>query len=128
MAHTKKGGSVPVSDLSWSLRPRGIYYVLRRLKKYKKPIYVAENGLADAKDKYRSWYLKRIFYWMDKSLREGVPLRGYFHWSLIDNYEWAYGFWPRFGLVEVERKSLKRTPRKSFFTYKKLIEKYKNPV
>ena len=57
-----------------------------------------------------------------KAINEGVNVRGYLHWSLMDNFEWDKGFWPRFGLVEVNYKSLERKIRPSALEYKKIIE------
>ena len=65
----------------------------------------------------------------EESDGEGADVRGYFHWSLLDNFEWANGFWPRFGLVAVDYKTLERKIRPSALVYKKLIEDWdKNPV
>jgi len=61
-----------------------------------------------------------------KALSEGVDVKGYFHWSLLDNYEWLYGYGPRFGLVEMNYKTLERKPRKSFYAYKKMISENSN--
>jgi len=110
-----------VSDLGWELYPKGIYYVLNDLKKYQKPIYITENGLADKKDAHRAWYIKEILKNVKRARDEGVDVRGYFHWSLLDNFEWSNGFWPRFGLVEVDYKTLKRTIRKSAREFSKII-------
>jgi len=120
---TSRDPSIVRSDIGWSLRPRGHYFILKKLKKYNKPIYITESGLADAKDKYRSWYIRRVFYWMNVALNDDIDLRGYMHWSLIDNFEWSLGFSPRFGLCEVERKTLKRKPRESAYVYRDLIKK-----
>jgi beta-glucosidase len=64
---------------------------------------------------------------MKKAIKEGIDVRGYFYWSLMDNYELVEmrGFWPRFGLVEINYKTLERKPRKSFYEYKKIIENSK---
>jgi len=110
-----------VSDLGWELYPKGIYYVLNDLKKYQKPIYITENGLADKKDAHRAWYIKEILKNVKRARNEGVDVRGYFHWSLLDNFEWSNGFWPRFGLIEVDYKTLKRTIRKSAREFSKII-------
>ncbi len=109
-----------ISDLSWELYPAGIYYALKNLKRYKKPIYVTENGLADAKDEKRAKFIKENIFWMHKAMREGVDVRGYLHWSLLDNFEWDKGFWPRFGLVEVNYKTLERKIRPSAWEYAKI--------
>ena len=111
-------GRYPLSDKSWSLNPTGIEQILLGLKKYGVPIYITENGLADQKDKFRVWYMNQILKYCARAMAKGVPLRGYFHWSLIDNYEWADGYLPRFGLVEIDRENgLKRLPRPSFYFY-----------
>ena len=112
-----------VSDLGWWLYPEGLKNILLNMKRYKLPIYITEHGLADSQDKYRGWYLAESLKLCSEAISEGVDLKGYFHWSLIDNYEWAEGFWPRFGLVEIDRKNnLKRIPRKSFYTYAQICK------
>lgn len=114
-----------VSDLGWDIYPEGIYHVLKDLQKYNKPIYITENGLADAKDKKRSKFIEEHLYWTSRAIKEGVDVRGYFHWSLLDNFEWGKGFWPRFGLVEVDYRTLERKIRPSAYFYKEIIEKTK---
>jgi beta-glucosidase len=98
--------TVPVNDLGWYMEPEGIYPLLLRVwAHYKKPIFITENGVADGEDQYRRWWIEQTIVAMERAISEGVDLRGYFHWSLLDNFEWAYGWWPRFGLVEVDRKN-----------------------
>jgi len=111
-----------VSDIGWEIYPEGLYHVLMDLKRYGKPIYVTENGLADAEDKKREIFIKDHLEWASRAMKDGVRLRGYFHWSLLDNFEWDKGFAPRFGLVEVDYKTMKRKVRPSAKGYKKLIE------
>jgi len=101
------------SDMNWEIYPEGIYHLLKRLGKYKKPIYITENGVADAKDIHRERFIKEHLEWILKAIAEGVDVRGYFYWSLLDNFEWDKGFWPRFGLVEVDYKTMERKIRKS---------------
>jgi beta-glucosidase len=110
-----KNPKVPVSDLGWYMEPEGLYPLLLRVwAHYRKPIYILENGVADDSDEYRRWWLEETIVAMQKALSEGVDLRGYLHWSLLDNFEWKYGWWPRFGLVAVDRKhGMKRTIRPS---------------
>lgn len=107
--------SVPLNDLGWYMEPEGLYpLLLRTWAHYRKPIIVTENGVADAGDQYRQWWIQETVIAMERALSEGVDLRGYFHWSLLDNFEWAFGWWPKFGLVEVDRKQgMKRTIRPS---------------
>jgi len=110
------------SDLGWEIYPEGIYHVLKDLKKYGKPIYITENGLADARDEKRAKFIEEHLRWVAKAIQEGVDVRGYFYWSLLDNFEWDKGFWPRFGLVEVDYKTMERKIRPSAWKYKEIIE------
>lgn len=103
-----------LSDLAWDMQPAKIQFNLARLyRKYNLPILITENGLADAKDKYRRWWLEQTIISLQKTIKNGVPLIGYLHWSLMDNFEWAYGKWPRFGLVAVDYKTGRRSLRPS---------------
>ncbi|HUD06565.1 MAG TPA: glycoside hydrolase family 1 protein [Candidatus Saccharimonadales bacterium] len=106
---------VPLSDLGWYMEPEGLYPILLRAwSRYHKPIFVTENGVADSDDKYRRWWLEETIVAMEKAISEGVHLQGYFHWSLVDNFEWKYGWWPKFGLFEVDRSdNMKRKARPS---------------
>ncbi len=110
-----------VSDMGWWINPSGLESILLKLKKYQIPIYITENGVADAKDTIRENFIHDMLLTCYKAISKGVDLKGYFYWSLIDNYEWNHGYWPRFGLVEIDRQdNLKRIPRKSFFYYAKI--------
>ena len=112
-----------VSDLGWEIFPRGIYGVTKDAwERYQKPIYIFENGLADAKDQYRAEFIYDHLRWLYKAIQEGVDIRGYFHWSLIDNFEWTKGFKPRFGLCEINYQTMARRPRSSFYSYQKIIQ------
>lgn len=111
-----------VSDFNWEIYPEGIYHLLLDLKKYHKPIYITENGLADADDTYRADFIREHLRWSHKAIEYGVDLRGYFHWSLMDNYEWTEGFKMRFGLIHVNYETQKRTVRPSAYVYKEIIE------
>lgn len=106
---------VPLNDLGWFMEPEGLYpLLLRTWAHYKKPIIITENGVADQEDNYRRWWIEETIVAMEKAISEGVDLRGYLHWSLLDNFEWKYGWWPRFGLIAVDREhGMKRTIRPS---------------
>jgi beta-glucosidase len=112
-----------VSDLGWEIYPEGIFDVLMDISDYHLPIYITENGLAATNDDRRVRfllnYLKEIYH----AIQSGADVKGYFHWSLIDNFEWADGFEPRFGLVEVDYKTQKRTPRPSAEVYREIIKR-----
>ena len=110
----RENPKLPTNDLGWYMEPEGLYPLLLRVwARYRKPIIITENGVADSKDQYRRWWIEETIIAMEKALSEGVQLVGYYHWSLLDNFEWAYGWWPKFGLVEVDRKTMKRTIRPS---------------
>lgn len=112
---SKSNPKVPINDLGWYMEPEGIYPLLLRVwDRFKKPIFITESGVADADDSYRQWWIQETIVSMEKALSEGVDLRGYMYWSLLDNFEWQDGWWPKFGLVEVDRdNNLKRKPRPS---------------
>lgn len=114
------------SDIGWGLKPYSIYYSLKDLKeKYDLPIIITENGLADREDKYRKWWLDETVRAMEDALKEGVDLFGYLYWSLLDNFEWSEGHWPKFGLVEVDRKTYERRIRGSGYYYRDLVKENK---
>lgn len=108
------------SDLGWVLFPEGIYHLLLDLKKYKKPIYVTENGLADAADTRRPKFLRETLGFVSQAITHGTDVRGYFHWTLTDNYEWDHGFGPRFGLIEMNYSTLGRKIRPSARIFKEI--------
>lgn len=113
-----------VSDLGWDLQPQNIEHVLKEVyKRVKLPIIITENGLADRSDRYRQWWIKETIQAMNIAISDGVKLEGYLHWSLLDNFEWAYGFWPRFGLVEVDYKTFERKLRPSAKWFGDVIKK-----
>lgn len=111
------------SDLGWDLSPENIQYALERLhEKYHLPIIVTENGLADSEDEQRQWWITQTLLAMQKAMNNGVKLEGYLHWSLLDNFEWDKGFWPRFGLAAVDYKTKERTLRPSARWFGKIIK------
>jgi beta-glucosidase len=128
---------IGTTDLGWPIVPNGLYDSLIDLKKRYNParIIITEGGCAfnDAPDKnnivhdqrridYYAAYLQAAL----KARADGVPLDGYFAWSFLDNFEWAEGFGPRFGLVYIDYlNDLKRIPKNSFFWFKELIREHK---
>jgi beta-glucosidase len=110
------------SDLGWAIHPRGLGKILRYCHGHGLPIYITENGIADREDRFRGEYLISHLEEIAKVREEGVDIRGYFHWSLIDNFEWIKGFGPCFGLIAVDYNDFKRSPRKSSLLYRKIIQ------
>jgi beta-glucosidase len=92
-----------VSDLGWEIYPPGFEQVIREAwARYRLPVIVTENGIADASGDLRPSYLSSHVAAMRRAMADGVPVLGYYHWSLLDNFEWAEGFGPRFGLYRVD--------------------------
>lgn len=114
------------TEMDWEVYPKGLYINLIDLnKRYKKPIIITENGVADHSDKLREDVIKEGLYWIFKAREEGVKVFGYLHWALTDNYEWDSGFTPRFGLIKVDyNDEFLRTIRPSALIYRDLIKKY----
>ncbi len=105
----------PVNDLGWYMEPEAVGEVIMMIhKKYPGvPIMVTENGVADGRDKHRKWWIEKTIASLEDAIKEGANVKGYLYWSLLDNFEWAEGWWPKFGLVEVDRKTMKRRVRDS---------------
>ena len=123
-----------LTSMGWEIAPNAYYDQIMELKnKYNNPnIYLTENGCAysdkiekdgSINDVKRIDYLKKYLSAVKKSIDHGAKIKGYMAWSLLDNFEWALGFEKRFGLIHVDFKSLKRTPKNSYYFYKEIIEK-----
>ena len=105
------------------MEPKGLYRVLASTwQRYHKPLIVTENGLADVADVSRQWWLEQTLEAMQDTLADGVDLRGYLHWSLLDNFEWEHGWWPKFGLV-ADRSTMKRSIKSSARWFADYIQK-----
>ena len=109
-----------VNDLGWEIYPEGLYRLLMRLKKYDKPIYITENGIPAVDDSKRMAYLRDHLIQTHKAMSDGADVRGYLHWTLLDNFEWAEGLTPRFGLIAMDYETQQRTPRPSAGVYAKI--------
>ena len=112
----------PATDSGWEIYPEGLLDALKAMQRYGRPLYVTENGLADVKDTLRPQFLIDHLKILEKTINEEkIDVKGYFHWALTDNYEWAKGFSMKFGLCEVELQTKKRKERKSAMIYKNII-------
>ena len=110
------------SDLGWAVHPEGFRRVLRAAAGVGVPVFVTENGVADRTDRLRGRFLLDHLTVLAEEMARGLDVRGYFHWSLLDNFEWIKGFWPRFGLFTVDYETLERTPTRSARLYRDIIE------
>ena len=117
--YTERCESEAHSDMGWRIYPEGMReYVARTWRRYRLPIYVTENGIADADDDQRPAFIRDHLASLHRAMVEdGADVRGYLHWSLLDNFEWADGWAPKFGLIEVDRTTMARTPRPSAAYY-----------
>ncbi len=102
------------SDIGWSMDPSRISNVVNDIWcRYKIPVMITENGVVDSSDKYRKWWISETLKEIIKLKKKGVGLFGYIHWSLLDNFEWVEGHWPKFGLIAVDRETMQRKVRPS---------------
>ncbi len=127
-------GKLPKTDMDWEIYPKGLTYVINKLtENYSKrtPIYITENGMANndyiekgkVDDQERISFYKKHLLEIKKLLIKGAPLKGFFAWSLLDNFEWAFGYSKRFGLIYVDFNNQKRVPKNSWFEFKKALKK-----
>ncbi len=99
------------SDLGWDVYPAGLLETLRRYSKHRVPLLITENGVATTDEELRTSFLLEHLAHVGKALEEGIDVRGYFYWSLMDNFEWALGTTARFGLFGVDFSSQQRSAR-----------------
>jgi len=126
---------VPVTEMGWEVYPEGIYEMLKKFSAYKgiDKIIITENGAAfpdkiengKVHDHQRIAFFKNYLEQTLKAKREGVNVAGYFCWSLMDNFEWAEGYKPRFGLVHVDFKTQKRTIKDSGYWFQEFLSSNK---
>lgn len=113
----------PCSEFGWEVYPEGISVALERFwERYRLPIIVTENGIADAMDRYRSRYIVSHLAQIHRAIEKGVDVRGYLHWALVDNYEWAQGFKMKFGLNYVDLNTKKRYLRPSALVFREIAK------
>ena len=125
-------GTLPKTQMGWEIYPEGLELLLKRIyNDYTNeiPIMITENGMANedvvsndiCDDPIRVKYFEDHLQAVIRCIAYGVPVKGFFGWSLLDNYEWAYGYEKRFGLVHVDYETQKRTPKASFKAFQKAI-------
>lgn len=115
--HRTNPPGLPVSDFDWVIHAPWLGIALDDLRSTGKPVYVTENGVAAADDTVRQDFLPAMLAEVWKAIDRGVDVRGYFHWSSLDNFEWAHGYSMQFGLIDVDRESLRRTVKPSGRAY-----------
>jgi beta-glucosidase len=116
---TREGAAV--NDLGWEIYPEGLTRVCREYHdRFNLPIYITENGTCDNRDRFRARYIYDHLKEVAAMIEDGIGVERYYHWSLMDNFEWAEGFSARFGLVEVNFDTRQRTIRKSGHFYREI--------
>ncbi len=124
--------ALPKTDMEWDISPESFRKVIEMVREYtEKPIYISENGSAwpdevaeDGKvhDIGRIDYLEKHLAQVEQMNKDGLNIQGYYAWSFMDNYEWAYGYDKRFGIVYVDYETQKRIPKDSYYRYQEIIK------
>jgi beta-glucosidase len=115
----------PTNDEGWDIYPDGLYIFLTRFQAYGVPMIVTENGIADHEGSTRPKYLAQHIDALERAVHDGADVRGYFHWSLMDNFEWDSGYTPRFGIYRVDVNTdpqLVRQPTPAVATFKQIAD------
>jgi beta-glucosidase len=110
-----------LSQMGWEVYPEGFAPLLERAAGTGLPVYVTENGMACDDDRIRVRYIADHLAAVDQARRAGADVRGYFYWSAMDNFEWNFGYGPKFGLIAVDRQTLARSPRPSAHFFADII-------
>ncbi len=111
------------SDLGWEIYPDGLAQVVAEAASYGLPIYITENGLADAADSQRAAYVVQHLTALERAIASGADVRGYFHWTLTDNFEWAEGYAPKFGFFSFDPVKQRRVLRRSGRVFARIVRK-----
>jgi beta-glucosidase len=114
-----------LTDMGWEIHPRGLEKVLRYASRLNVPLIITENGIATRDSQKKIAFMKDHLDAVERCRERGMDIRGYFYWSLIDNYEWLQGLDARFGLYRVDFETLKRTPTGAAAYYSYLIKSRK---
>jgi beta-glucosidase len=109
---------VPVTQMGYEYWPQVAEHTVRRAAEVTGlPVVVTENGIGTEDDRQRIAYMSEALQGVHRALEDGVDVRGYFAWSLLDNFEWSMGYGPKFGLVAVDRSTFERRPKPSAFWF-----------
>lgn len=113
-----------MTDMDYAFYPEGFYRAVQTLSQLGVPIFVTENGIADAKDDRRALFIQRYLYALSKAIEEGCDVKGYFYWSLMDNFEWSFGYDKAFGLYSVNRDTQERTMKQGARQYQSIVKTF----
>ena len=108
----------------YTVFPDGLYDAIKMTSDLNVPIYITENGIGDSKDIYRGNFINRSLYAVSEAIKDGYDIRGYYYWSLLDNFEWSLGYSQKFGLYEVDLKTQERSLRKGSKQYQNTVLRF----
>jgi beta-glucosidase len=118
-----------LTDKGWEIYPEGLYRALHMISsRTARPIYITENGIADDSDRKRASFVEDHLLMTNRAIRDGMNVKGYLYWSLMDNFEWIDGFDVRFGLFAVDYTTQQRTLRKGSLKYREIIEQWEKTL
>lgn len=107
-----------MTDMEYAIYPQGIYDTIVEMSELGVPMYITENGIADALDNRREYFIKEYLSAVHRALEQGYDIRGYFYWTLMDNFEWDRGFTMKFGLYHVDLTTKQRTLRQGAHVFR----------
>lgn len=113
-----------MTDMPYGIYPQGFYNAIMDMNSIGVPLYITENGIADARDDKRALWIMQYIDALHQALEDGADVRGYYYWSLLDNFEWDMGYGMKFGLYEVDLETKKRRLREGSKAYQEIIASY----
>jgi beta-glucosidase len=108
--------------MDYASYPEGFYRAIKTVSEFGVPIYITENGIADAKDDRRELFINQYLYVVSKAIADGYNIKGYYYWSLMDNFEWSLGYEMKFGLFGVDMPTQTRYLKKGAQRYRDIIK------
>lgn len=109
------------TDMDYASYPEGLYRAIKTVSKFGVPIYITENGVADARDDRRALFISRYLYAVSKAISDGYDIRGFYYWTLIDNFEWSLGYDMKFGLYSLDAMTQTRSLKEGAKRYREII-------
>ena len=110
----------------YTIYPDGIYDAIKMTSNLNVPIYITENGIGDSKDIHRGPFIKRSLFAISEAIKNGYDIRGFYYWSLLDNFEWCLGYSQKFGLYEVNLETQERTLREGSKEFQNTVLRFSN--
>jgi beta-glucosidase len=109
------------TDMDYASYPEGLYRAIKTVSRLDVPIIITENGIADENDDQRAKFISQYLYSVSRAIAEGYDIRGYYYWTLMDNFEWSLGYDMKFGLYSVDMETQRRTLKEGAKRYQEII-------